>query len=126
VERITVNVLLVSENKQGWWYLTGQFERRGWRCWFATDLEEIQSLLDKQSFHLILSTRPITAEHPLMALLRGSDCNLFYSYPIEDSCLWLQPMRKGQECLHTPILHPSEFMTSLDALVMRPSEPALV
>ena len=126
VERTSVNVLIVSENKQCWWHLVRQFEHRGWRCWFATAPEEIQSLLDQQSFRLALSRRPITPTHPVLALLRGSDCSLFYSYPVEDSCLWFQLMRNGRECIPTPMLRPSEFMSCLDELVMGPSALALV
>ena len=118
MEQTCVNVLLIRQNDQDCWHLVRQFERRGWHCWFADSLDGVQSLLDERSFHLVLSTRRRVRIQALMALLQGSDCTLFYSYPIEDSCLWLQPMRHGQECIPTPVLRPSEFMSSLDELVM--------
>lgn len=123
MERAGVNVLLVGENKQGCWHLVRRLEQRGCRCWFATTLKEVQSLLDQNSFRLVLSTRPVTQANPLMDLFRGSDCSLFYSYPVEDGCLWLQPMRDGQACLHTPALRPSEFMSLLDELMTELSTP---
>lgn len=121
MERTSLDVLLVSEDKQDCWHLVRQFERRGWRCWFATTTEEVKVLFDARSFRLVLSTRPVTQAHPLMALLRGSDCSLFFSYPIEDSCLWIQPIRDGQESFQTPALRPSEFMSLLDRLGATPA-----
>jgi len=117
MERNGVNVLLVGENEQGCWHLMRRFEQRGCQCWFANGSDEVRSLLAARPFRLVVSTRPVSQANPLMNLLRGSDCSLFYSYPIEDSCLWLQPIRDGQLCLNAPSLRPSEFMGLLDKLV---------
>jgi hypothetical protein len=42
-------------------------------------------------------------------LLEGSPTSLFYFYPIEDSCLWIPVVERGQICLGAGVLRPSEF-----------------
>ena len=118
MEQRGVNVLLISESERGCWQLARRVEERGCRWWFASTISEIRSLLDERPFHLVLSTRPVNQGSAIMELLQGSACNVFYSYPIEDSCLWLQAAHRGQACLKAPMLRPSEFASVLDEMVM--------
>ncbi len=117
MERSGVNVLLIGESERGCWQLTRRLEKRGCRWWFASTMEEVRSLVDQRPFRLVLSTRPVTQRSPLMDLLSGSDCNVFYSYPIEDSCLWLRAVRDGETWLAAPALRPGEFASALDEIV---------
>lgn len=51
-----------------------------------------------------------------MELFLGSDCSVFYSYPVEDSCLWFQALPDGSDC-RMSAFRPSEFVEILDRLI---------
>lgn len=112
-----VNVLLIGESERGCRQLATRLERRGCRWWFASATNDIRSLLEERPFHLVLSTRPVVQGSIIMDLLNGFACNVFYSYPIEDSCLWLQAAQYGRACTKAPVLRPSEFGSALDRMV---------
>ena len=114
-----MNTLFISDNQRGCWHLARHLERLGCNCWFASTTEEVRSLLGQRSFRLVLSTRPVTARGPLMQMLRAPNRFVFYSFPVEDSCLWFQAI---PDILHGPrvsALRPSEFMSILDDLIAR-------
>jgi hypothetical protein len=117
MEQRGVNVLLIGESVRGFWQLARRLEERGCRWWFASTVSDIRSLLDERPFQLVLSTRPVNQGSAIMELLHGSACSVFYSYPIEDGCLWLQAIHHGQVCLKAPMLRPSEFGSALDEMV---------
>jgi len=125
MEQSGVNVLLIGESERGCWQLAKRVEERGCRWWFASTISDVRSLLDERPFHLVLSTRPVTQGSAIMKLLHGSTCSVFYSYPIEDSCLWLQAAHDGQACLKAPVLRPGEFASALDEMVMELSQMTL-
>ncbi len=122
MESVGVNVLLIAGSERGCWQLARGLEERGCRWWFASTINDIRSLLNERSFHLVLSTRPLTQGSAIMELLNGSACSVFYSYPIEDSCLWLQAAYDGRACAQPPVLRPSEFASALDQMVKELSE----
>ena len=117
MEESRVNVLLIGESEQACRHLARRLEKRGCRCWFASRLEDVRLLLSQRSFQLILSSRPVTQKSGLMELFSRSACSVFYSYPVEDSCLWLQAARDGQACFGLPALRPGEFARALDQIV---------
>jgi hypothetical protein len=117
VEQSSVNVLLIGESEQECQDLARPLEQRGWACWFASRMEDVRSLLDQRPFHLVLSTRPVTQGSALMELLGKAACSVFYSYPVDGSCLWLQASRQGRACLETPAIRPGEFLRTLDRIV---------
>jgi len=117
VEESRVNVLLISDSEQACRHLARRLEKRGCRCWFASRIEDVHLLLDQRRFHLVLSSRPVTQKSGLMELFSRAACSVFYSYPVEDSCLWLQAVRRGQACFDAPALRPSEFARALDQIV---------
>jgi len=86
-----VNVLLICERPQGVTHLA-QSEQLGCSCTFARSTGEVSSLLENQSFRLVLSTRPVTEGSVLMSLLRRTSCIVFYLFPIEDGYLWFQAL----------------------------------
>jgi hypothetical protein len=112
-----INVLLVGESAKGSSFLSRQLERHGCCCWFASSMQEALSLVDRHAFHLVLGTSPMQQANPLLSLLGDSDCNVFYSLPVEDGCWWLPLVRNGRKCLGTPALRPSEFVGLLDEIV---------
>jgi hypothetical protein len=122
MDRDFVNVLLIGESERGCKDLARRLEKRGCRWWFASTTNDIRSLLEKRPFHLVLSTRPVVPGTTIMELLNGFACNVFYSYPIEDSCLWLQAAQHGQACTKAPVLRPGEFASALDRMVRELSE----
>jgi len=67
-----------------------------------------------------LSTRRVTEESVLMELLRGPERTVFYSFPGEDGCLWLEAIPDVPEGPRLSALRPSEFMRFLDDLVSPP------
>jgi hypothetical protein len=112
-----VKVLVIGETRHGSSYLRGQLESRGCRCWFAESSAESIALYTLHSFHLILSTVPLHLRDPLLDRLSGSDCAVFCSFPVEDSCWWIPVVYRGRKCLGTPALRPSEFLGELGKIV---------
>jgi CheY-like chemotaxis protein len=112
-----IKVLLMGEDARGSSFLSRHLEQRGCQCWFATSTEEGLSLAARHAFHLVLSTSPMQQANPILSLLTGSDCSVFYCLPLEDSCWWLPLVRNGQKCLGAPALRPSEFVGLLDEVL---------
>lgn len=118
IERGTsVNALLIGESERGSWQLARRLEKKGFRWWFASTPDDIRALLGGPSIHLVLSTRPVVQGTAIMELLNRFACSVFYSYPIEDSCLWLLAAHDGRACVKTPVLRPSELASALDDMV---------
>lgn len=119
MESGSVNVLLIGESCG---QLARRLEKKGFRWWSASTSDDIRALLGGPSFHLVLSSRPVVQESAIMELLKGFACNVFYSYPIEDSCLWLLAAHNGRACLKTPVLRPKEFASVLDGMMRELSQ----
>jgi hypothetical protein len=113
----TAEILLLGENAGRSSYYSRRMEERGFRCWFARSTEDGLALFGRHAFRLIVSTRPMHEADPLIAQAVGSDCSVFFSYPVEDGCWWLPLVHHGQKCLGTPALRPSEFIDVLDRMM---------
>lgn len=122
MEQCAVNVLLIGENEQGWWHLAKRLGHLGCRAWFASTTEEVRSLMAQHPFRLILSTRPVTKWNPLMQMVE-SECNVFYSIPVEHSCLWFQAAPDAAPSRRVSGLRPGEFMRFLNNLLGGLSTP---
>jgi len=118
VGRGRLNVLLIGESERGWGQLTRHLERLGCYCWFASTIKEIGPLLESVAFRLVLSSRPVTEGSALMGLLSRPGCVVFYSYPVEGSCLWFEAASDRRGRLNSSALRPSEFTSTLDNLVV--------
>ena len=116
MEEGAVNVLLIGENERGWWHLARRLGNLGCRSWFASTTEEVQALIAQHPFRLILSTRAVTKRSPLMQMV-GPECSVFYSFPVEDSCLWFQAAPESHSIRRSSGLRPSEFMGILSDLI---------
>ena len=114
-----LEVLLICEGPQGITYLANKLEQLHCSCSFARNVAEIEALLENHPFRLVLSTRPVTEGGVLMRLLCRTSCIVFYSFPIEDGCLWFQalPESSGQHLMS--VLRPNEFMSVLTDLIGR-------
>ena len=116
MERGAVDVLLVGENEQGWWHLAWRLRSLGCRSWFASTTEEAQALIAQHPFRLVLSTRAVTNRSPLMQMVEPG-CSVFYSFPVENSCLWFQAAPESLSGRRSSALRPSEFMVILSDLI---------
>jgi hypothetical protein len=117
MERGRLNVLLIGESERGWGQLSRHLEHLGCHCWFASTMKEIGALLESVAFRLVLSSRPVTEGSALMGLLSRPDRGVFYSYPVESSCLWFEAAPHGRSRLRSSALRPSEFTSALNNLV---------
>jgi len=104
-------VLLVGESLNQYSHLAGLLTKWGGECRFATSHEEACTLLGQQTFELVVSEM-----HPmhgsalrLIPLLEGSPTSLFCFHAIEDGCLWMPVVERGQSCWGAPALRPSAF-----------------
>jgi hypothetical protein len=115
-EQGNANVLLIVENEQDWWHLARHLRHMGCRLWFASTTEEARTLIAQHPFRLILSTRPVTNRSPLMQMVEP-DCRVFYSIPVEHSCLWVQAAPELVSGPRLSALRPREFTSIIDNLI---------
>ena len=113
-----MNALFIGENQRVWWHLVSHLQHRGCSCWFASTDEELRELLKHRAFHLVLSARPVIEGTPLMEMLQARERFVFYSFPVEDSCLWFQAIPSVPRA---SALRPSEFVSALNALLVSES-----
>jgi hypothetical protein len=114
-----VRVLLLGRCARGSSHLLWHLGRRGCHCWFAASAVEAVALFHQYKFHVILSTSPMHQATQMMSLLGGSNCSVFYAYPVEQGCWWLPLMNRGQKCFGAPALRSSEFADVLDQALER-------
>jgi len=93
----------------------------GCLCSFARSLPEACALLLREKFSLVLSKFVLSAGgcHDLVSQMEGGDASLFYSFVLEDSCLWIPRVRNGKQCWGEPALRPYEFARLLKDLIHR-------
>jgi hypothetical protein len=118
-DRALVKVLLAGDSQQVFSLSRRRLERKGCQCHFATSQRELEQLLNRTEFDIVLTMHRIKGRgaRSLGALLLGSRTTLFYALPVEVGCLWVPVLRIGAECVGAYALRPSEFSTVLDELV---------
>jgi len=104
-----VKVLLLGEGEEDWSNLALHLEDQGCDCWLAKSTEDALTLLDRQKFHLVLTTKPLLLGNEIVERLEELNCNVFYRYPVGDGYWWLPAMDHGKECLGATALRPREF-----------------
>ena len=104
-------VLLVGECANPHCNIAQRLARWDADCCFASSSEEVCELLTQETFDLIISDTTLTngTAWRVVPLLEGSSSTLFCSHPIEDSCLWIKVVDRGQVCWGAPALRPREF-----------------
>ena len=107
-----IRVLLLGENDASLDYLREFLETRGCHCCFAKSPAESIETYGPCCFDLILDTLPGRG-HPSLAGLGTSNCDIFRSYCVENSCWWLPIVSAGIECSGAPGLRPREFARKL-------------
>jgi hypothetical protein len=112
-----LDVLLVGGSRRGWWHLAQHLNQLECHCWFAFTVEEVRALLVHHRFPLILSARPVTEGSSLMELLRAPERMVFYSFPVENGCLWFRAMPEIIPSERVFSLRPNEFISVLHEAV---------
>ena len=105
------NVLLVGESLNQYSYLAQRLTSWGGECRFASSYKKACAWLRQQTFELVISEIHPTdgSAFRMIPLLEGSSTSLFCFHPIEDSCLWIPIVERGQVCWSAGVLRPSEF-----------------
>jgi hypothetical protein len=103
-------VLLVADNTTA--HLREFLERRGCQCSAANSLDESIAIFEPRSFDLILNTLT-TRDLESLRVLGTSNCDVFSSCPVANSCWWLPIMRGGRDCFGAPALRPNELAGAL-------------
>jgi hypothetical protein len=114
-----VKVLLAGDSPHVFSLSQQRLERKGCQCHFARSQRELEQLLNRTEFDIVLTIHRIKGPSTgsLGALLLGSRTTLFYVLPVEVGCWWVPVLRIGAECVGASALRPSEFSNVLDELV---------
>lgn len=114
-----LKVLLIGGSARGFSHIMSRLERSGCQCHFAKSYEEARQSLPNEEFCLVLSAVPPhdNAISSIVEALAGTGASFFYALPVEESCWWLPALRRGERCIGTPALRPSEFSIELDEVV---------
>jgi hypothetical protein len=126
-DRALVKVLLAGDSPQVFSLARRRLERKGCQCHFARSQRELEQLLNRTDFDIVLTMHRIEGRGAgsLGALLLGSRTTLFYALPVEVGCWWVPVLRIGAECVGVSALRPSEFSDVLDELVEEISAPVI-
>jgi hypothetical protein len=118
-DRALVKVLLAGDSPQVFSLSQRRLERKGCQCHFARSQRELEQLLNRAEFDIVLTMHRIKGRSAgsLGTLLSGSRTTLFYALPVEVGCWWVPVLRIGAECVGATALRPSEFSDVLDELV---------
>jgi hypothetical protein len=118
-DRALVRVLLAGDSQQVFSLSRRTLERKGCQCHFARSQRELEQLLKRTEFDIVLTMHRIKGRSAgsLGALLSGSRTTLFYALPVEVGCWWVPVLRIGAECVGAAALRPHGFCDVLDELV---------
>jgi len=113
--RKPITVLLVGATARSSLQLLLWLYKRGCRCHFATTYQDACSLISRTQFDLVLSQYHLAdrTAFPLLDQLAGSPATLFLSAHVEDGCLWLPMLERGQRCVGAPLLRSDDFNEAL-------------
>ena len=116
MDKGSVRVLLIGESENGFSSLFRWLEEQECLCEFASSYGEGVRLFADQPFDVVLcSGQPgIRTLFPSVVASRAS---LFCAHAIEDSCLWVPVILRGEECLGRSPLRPREFAGTLQRIV---------
>ena len=115
----TPRVLLLRDEPTGCFSLVDWLQQSGYKCQIATSPREAVALLGKAHFHVVLSEFSVSVgnTHRLISQVTGSAASLFFRLEMEDGCLWLPAVVRGQDCWGTSAMRPKEFHPVLKELL---------
>ena len=108
-------VLLVGEISRSSTQLMNWLYKRGCQCHFAMSCQEACSLISHTQFDLVLSQYqlPDRTAFPMLDWLAGSPATLFLSTPVENGCLWLPMLERGERCVGASLLRSNDLPEAL-------------
>lgn len=106
-------ILLLAENRFAASELNDFLERKGCACSTAT-LSSALDLLRSRTFDFMISTVPLRQADPVVVMLGGTDCRIFYRMAVEDGCWWVPLDGKVRKSLGSPALRCAEFAEFLE------------
>jgi CheY-like chemotaxis protein len=108
-------VLLVGEISRSSTQLMNWLYKRGCQCDFAMSCQEACSLISHTQFDLVLSQYqlPDRTAFPMLDWLAGSPATLFLSTPVENGCLWLPMLERGERCVGASLLRSNDLPEAL-------------
>jgi hypothetical protein len=106
---VSPKILLLAQNRAAGLDLIDFFESHGCECSVAT-LSSAPDLLQSLAFDLLISMFPLRQDDPVVSMLNGTACRIFYRISVEDGSWWV-PLGDGQtrKILGKPALRPAEF-----------------
>lgn len=113
---LPLSVLILSKTREGSSYLIQHLEQHGYRCAYASSIQESVAQFAAHSFDLILSASPLHETDGLSLLLNDDASSVFFCFPVEDSCWWVPMTMRGETRLGAPAFRPSEFFGELDRM----------
>ena len=116
----TVAVLLVGSGARSARGLQDHLKRRGCDISFAASCREALQMLHGGQFDLVLSEFTLSdgTAYGLMPSLRGTGTTMFFSNAVEAGCWWMNAIYKGKDRSDEPGMHPAEFRTLLDEILL--------
>jgi hypothetical protein len=108
-------ILLVGESLGPNSYFAQRLTNWGAECEFASSCQQACALVRQKTFEIVIGEMKLMdgLVRQIIPLLEGSRTSFFCSYPIEDSCLWVPVLERGQVCLGGSTLRPNEFGRAL-------------
>ena len=108
-------VLLVGETARSSTQLMNWLYKRGCQCHFAMSYREACALIFRTQFDLVLSQYqlPDRTAFPLLDWLAGSRATVFLSTAVENGCLWLPMLERGERCVGAPLLRSNDLTEAL-------------
>ena len=110
-----IMVLLIGETARSCRQLMDWLYKRGCQCDFAMSYWEARNLISRKQFDLVLSQYqlPDRTAFPLLDCLAGSPATLFLSTAVENGCLWLPMLERGERCVGAPLLRSNDLTQAL-------------
>ena len=92
---------------------------RGCLCQFASSYRSACQLILRTRFDLVICQYQLSdrTAFPLLDLLGGSSATLFFSTRVEDGCLWLPMLERGERRIGTPLVRSSDLIEALDKVL---------
>src|SRR5262245_53394405 len=117
--RNSISVLLAGDDVGQSPKLLRWLHSRGCLCQFASSYRDACHLILRTEFDLVICQYqlPDRTAFPLLDLLGDSSATLFFSARVEDGCLWLPMLERGERRVGTPLVRSSDLMEALDRVL---------
>jgi len=117
--RNSISVLVAGDDVDRSPQLLCWLRSRGCHCRFASSYRSTCQLIRRIQFDLVICQYQLSdrTAFPLLDLLGGSSATLFFSTRVEDGCLWLPMLERGERRIGTPLVRSSDLIEALDKVL---------